>query len=123
MQQDTLTERILHCAFKVHSALGMGLLESVYELALAHELRKMGLAVATQVEVPVVYDGVRLGLAFRADMIVEREVILELKSVEALAPAHSKQLTNYLKLSGLKTGLLLNFNTIHLRTQIVRISI
>ena len=123
MGQDTLTERILGCAYKVHTGLGMGLLESVYEFALAHELRKAGLLVATQVEVPAVYDGIRLNLAFRADIIVEGEVILELKSVEALAPAHSNQLTNYLKLSGLKTGLLLNFNTIHLRNQIIRISI
>ena len=98
------------------------MLESVYEVALAHELRKAGLLVATQVEMPVVYDGIRLDLAFRADMIEESTVILELKSVEALAPVHSKQLLNYLRLSDLKTGLLINFNTISLKDQLIRLS-
>ena len=122
MEKDELTGRILGVAFRVHTILGPGLLESVYEVALAHELRKAGLLVATQVEMPVVYDGIRLELAFRADMIVERTVILELKSVEALAPVHSKQLLNYLKLSGLKTGLLINFNTVSLKDQLIRLS-
>ena len=122
MEKDELTGRILGVAFRVHTGLGPGLLESVYEVALAHELRKAGLLVATQVEMPVVYDGVRLDLAFRADMIVESTVILELKSVEALAPVHSKQLLNYLRLSGLKTGLLINFNTISLKDQLIRLS-
>ena len=122
MEKDELTGQILGVAFRVHTVLGPGLLESVYEVALAHELRKAGLLVATQVEMPVVYDGVRLDLAFRADMIVESIVILELKSVEALAPVHSKQLLNYLRLSGLKTGLLINFNTISLKDQLIRLS-
>ena len=122
MEKDELTGRILGMAFRVHTILGPGLLESVYEIALAHELRKAGLLVATQVEMPVVYDGIRLELAFRADMIVERTVILELKSVEVLAPVHSKQLLNYLKLSGLRTGLLTNFNTVSLKDQLVRLS-
>lgn len=122
MEKDELTGRILGVAFRVHTVLGPGLLESVYEVALAHELRKAGLLVATQVEMPVVYDGIRLDLAFRADMIVESTVILELKSVEALAPVHSKQLLNYLRLSGLKTGLLINFNTISLKDQLIRLS-
>ena len=101
--------------------MGPGLLESVYEAALTHELRKTGLRVATQVEVPAVFDGIKLDVAFRADMIVEMQVILELKSVEALAPVHSKQLLNYLRLSGLKVGLLLNFNTVHLKDQLIRL--
>ncbi|MFC6221974.1 GxxExxY protein [Hymenobacter artigasi] len=122
MERDELTGRILGIAFRVHTVLGPGLLESVYEVALAHELRKAGLLVATQVEMPVVYDGIRLDLAFRADMIVESKVILELKSVEYLAPVHSKQLLNYLRLSGLKTGLLINFNTISLKDQLIRLS-
>ena len=122
MEKDELTGQILGVAFRVHTVLGPGLLESVYEVALAHELRKAGLLVATQVEMPVVYDGIRLDLAFRADMIVESTVILELKSVEALAPVHSKQLLNYLRLSGLKTGLLINFNTISLKDQLIRLS-
>ena len=121
MELETLTGRILQAAFRVHSVMGPGLLESVYEAALTHELRKTGLRVATQVEVPAVFDGIKLDVAFRADMIVEMQVILELKSVEALAPVHSKQLLNYLRLSGLKVGLLLNFNTVHLKDQLIRL--
>ena len=121
MELETLTGRILQAAFRVHSVMGPGLLESVYEAALGHELRKTGLRVATQVEVPAVFDGIKLDVAFRADMIVEMQVILELKSVEALAPVHSKQLLNYLRLSGLKVGLLLNFNTVHLKDQLIRL--
>ena len=122
MERDELTGQILGTAFRVHTILGPGLLEAVYEVALAHELRKAGLLVATQVEMPVVYDGIRLDLAFRADIVVEGRVIVELKSVEALAPVHSKQLLNYLKLSGLKTGLLINFNTVSLKDQLIRLS-
>ena len=121
MELEVLTGRILHAAFRVHSLMGPGLLESVYEAALAHELRKAGLRVATQVEVPAMFDGIKLDVAFRADMVVEAQVILELKSVEALAPVHSKQLMNYLRLSGLKVGLLLNFNTISLKDQLIRL--
>jgi GxxExxY protein len=122
MERDELTGRILGAAFRAHTVLGPGLLELVYEVALTHELRKAGMLVATQAEMPVVYDGIKLDLAFRADMIVEGLVILELKSVEALAPVHSKQLLNYLRLSGLKTGLLLNFNTVSLKDQLIRLS-
>ena len=121
MELESLTGRILQAAFRVHSVMGPGLLESVYEAALTHELRKAGLLVATQVEVPALFDGIKLDVAFRADMIVEASVILELKSVEALAPVHSKQLLNYLRLSGLKVGLLLNFNTVSLKDQLVRL--
>ncbi len=122
MEEDKLTGRILRVAFRVHTVLGPGLLKSVYEIALAHELRKAGLLVATQVEMPVIYDGIRLDLAFRADMVVESQVIIELKSVEVLAPVHSKQLLNYLRLSGLRKRLLMNFNTIHLKDQLIRLS-
>lgn len=121
MELEALTGRILSAAFRVHSVMGPGLLESVYEAALAHELRKAGLRIATQVEVPAIFDGIKLEVAFRADMVVESSVILELKSVEALAPVHSKQLLNYLRLSGLKVGLLLNFNTVSLKDQLVRL--
>lgn len=121
MEVNELTSRILNAAFRVHTVLGPGFLESVYEAALLHELRKAGLQVAAQVEIPVVYDGVKLDLTFRADVIVDSRVIPELKSVQELSPIHSKQLLNYLRLSGLKVGLLLNFNTLHLRDQIVRL--
>ena len=121
MENDELTGQILSVAYRVHTVLGPGLLESVYEAALAHDLRKNGFLVATQVDMPAMYDGIRLDLAFRADNVVDGKVILELKSVEALSPMHSKQLRNYLRLSGLKTGLLINFNTLHLKDQIVRV--
>lgn len=122
MELNELTRTVLGAAFQVHTVLGPGLLESVYAAALVYELRKRGMLVATEVSIPVLYDGVDLGLSFRADLIVESRVILELKSVQALSPIHSKQLLNYLKLTGLPVGLLLNFNTISLRDQIVRIA-
>ena len=94
--------------------------DAIFEIFF-QQLRKGGFRVATQVEVPAMFDGIKLDVAFRADIIVEALVILELKSVEALAPVHSKQLLNYLKLSGLKVGLLLNFNTVSLKDQIIRL--
>ncbi len=121
MELNKLTESILAAAFRVHTVLGPGLLEFVYAVALAYKLNKRGLLIATEVTIPVLYEGVDLGLAFRADIIVDGRVILELKSVQALAPIHSKQLLNYLKLTGLPAGLLLNFNTISLRDQVVRL--
>ncbi len=96
-------------------------MEAVYEAALAHELRKAGLRVETQVALPVLYDGIKLEVGYRLDMLVEAKVIVELKSVELLSPIHAKQLTNYLKLSHLKLGLLLNFNTGSLRDGIIRL--
>lgn len=92
MEVNEVTSRILNAAFRVHTVLGPGFLESVYEAALLHELRKAGLHVAAQVEIPVVYNGIKLDLTFRADLIVESRVILELKSVQQLSPIHSKQL-------------------------------
>ena len=122
MELSELTERILGAAFRVHTVLGPGLLESVYAAAMAYELQQRGLRVAAEVAIPVLYGSVDLGLSFRADIIVEDLVILELKSVQALGPIHSKQLLNYLKLTKLPVGLLLNFNTISLRDQIVRLA-
>ena len=121
MELNELTKEILGAAFHVHTVMGAGLLESVYATALVYELRKRGMQVATEVAIPVLYEGVDLRLSFRADLIVDGRVILELKSVQALSPIHSKQLLNYLKLTGLPVGLLLNFNTISLRDQIVRL--
>lgn len=112
---------IMRAAFRVHTALGPGLYESVYEAALTHELRKLGLVVETQVGLPVVYDGIKLDVGFRVDILVEQKVIVELKSVEHLAPVHSKQLLNYLHLSRLKLGLLINFNVISLKEHIIRL--
>jgi GxxExxY protein len=110
MTENELSKIIVDCCFKIHSALGPGLLESVYEEALAYELGKQQLEAKRQQGIAVVYDELKMDLGFRADIIVENKVILEIKSVECLAPVHSKQLLTYLKLTGMKLGLLINFN-------------
>ena len=110
-------------AIAVHRELGPGLLESAYERALAFELSQRGLSVACQVEVPVLYRGHDLGTGFRADMIVENCLLLELKSVEALSGLHLAQTMTYLRLLRLKRGLLLNFNTRLLKEGIKRVSL
>ncbi len=109
MTENEIGTIVVDCAVKVHMALGSGLLESVYEIVLAHELQKHGLHGRRQVPVPIVYDGLQFDEAFRADIIVENKVILELKSVESVSKIHKKQLLTYLRLSGLKVGYLLNF--------------
>ena len=100
---------VLGAAFQIHTALGPGLLESVYEAVLEYELKKRGLRVARQVPLPVVYEEVRLDEGFRADLIVEDKVIIELKSVEQIVPVHKKQLLTYLRLADKRLGLLINF--------------
>jgi GxxExxY protein len=109
-QLNVLTYKIRGAIYTVHNELGAGLLESVYETALVFELKNIGLKVETQIEVPVIYKGVNLGLGFRMDLLVENKLIVEIKSVEALHDVHKKQLLNYLKLTKLKLGLLVNFN-------------
>ncbi|WP_349361665.1 GxxExxY protein [Hymenobacter sp. H14-R3] len=111
---------IRKAAYNLHVALGPGLLESVYETLLAHELRKLGLEVQTQVALPVVYDGLRLESGFRMDLLVENLVVVELKSVEILLEVHHMQLLTYLKLSGYKLGLLINFNVPYIKSVIFR---
>ncbi|HXZ29127.1 MAG TPA: GxxExxY protein [Terriglobales bacterium] len=111
---------ILDAAMKVHSVLGPGLLESAYEACLAQELRLRGLDVQTQVPLPVVYEGTKLEVGYRVDMLVEGVVVIEVKSVDGIAPIHEAQLLSYLKLSGRNLGLLLNFNTVHLKDGIRR---
>ena len=108
MEDQELTEKIIGCAMKVHSTLGPGFLESVYQKALAHELRKAGLKVECEKPITVYYDGVPVG-DFSADMLVEDRVVLELKANQALAPANEVQLVNYLTATGIEVGLLLNF--------------
>src|SRR5438132_3578201 len=110
-------------AMRVHSALGPGLLESAYSACLKHELIKRGLKVTCEVPLPVVYDGVRLGAGYRLDLVVEDTVVVELKAIEALAPIHQAQIISYLKLSGKPIGLLINFNTFHLKDGIKRFMI
>ena len=106
--------------FRVFSNLGPGLLESVYVAALAYEFRKAGLEVKTEVPLPVVYENERLELGFRLDLLIENKVIIEVKLVETLAEVHHKQVLTYLKLSGLKLALLVNFNTVDINDSIFR---
>ena len=108
-------------AFSVHSKLGPGLLESVYEIVLAYELKKKGLTAERQKPMPIMYDNIRFDEAFRSDVVVNGKVIAELKSVEALLPVHAKQLLTQLRLSGLKLGLLINFGEAHLKNGIKRV--
>ncbi|MDZ7756213.1 GxxExxY protein [Rhodohalobacter sp.] len=121
MHENDISYAIRGAAFKVHTKLGPGLLESVYETALTYELRKEGFTVLTQLGVPVVYEEVEMEQGFRMDLLVNHKVIVEIKSVEALAEVHHKQLLTYLKLSNKKLGLLINFNVPSLKESIIRI--
>jgi GxxExxY protein len=122
LNEEAIGKVVLDSAFKVHSALGPGLLESVYEAALALELTKCGLTVERQKPVPVKYGGQLLDVAFRADLIVNHLVLVELKSVEVVAPLFKKTATNYLNLIPLRLGFLINFNEAHLKNGITRIT-
>lgn len=118
---NSVSRSIVDAAFKVHSTLGPGLIESVYESCLARELMKRGCAVARQVELPVMYDGERIDAGLRIDMIVDQKVIVELKAVERMIDVYDAQLLTYLKLSGLRLGLLINFNVPIIKNGIKRI--
>src|SRR3989304_4068083 len=110
LQDENLTERILGAAIEVHRHLGPGLLESAYETCLCHELHLRGLAFQRQVSLPIDYKGVKLDAGYRIDILVENRVILELKCVEEIAAIHEAQLLTYLRLTGAKVGLILNFH-------------
>jgi GxxExxY protein len=112
---------VLNAAFKVHSALGPGLLESVYETCTAFELTQSGLRALTQVALPVIYQGIKMDAGLRPDMVVEESVIVEFKSVDIMHPILDAQLITYLKLTGIRLGFLINFNVIHLKDGIKRI--
>ncbi|GAB3652761.1 GxxExxY protein [Echinicola sediminis] len=112
--ENSLSYKIRGAIFRVHSELGPGLLESVYEKALILELKEVGLVVKSQVPVPVIYRSVKLAMGFRLDLLVEDQVILEIKSVENLLNVHKKQLLTYLKLSKRSLGFLINFNSAYL---------
>ena len=118
---DELTDRIIGAAIEVHRALGPGLLESAYESCLAFELMQRGLKVEQQKPLPVIYKDVKLDCAYRLDLLIEDAVIVEVKSVDSLAPIHHAQLLSYLKLSGCKLGLLMNFNVTALKNGIRRV--
>jgi GxxExxY protein len=122
MTENEAATAIVDAAYHVHKGLGPGLLETVYEVSVAHELRKRGVRVVRQVAVPIVYDGVAFEEGFRADLIVEDVVIVELKSVERLLPVHSKQLLTYLRLANMRLGLLINFGESLIKDGIVRIA-
>jgi GxxExxY protein len=121
MTENEIARQTLDAAFLVHTKLGPGLLETVYEVVLAHELRKKGLSVERQLPMPIVYDGIRFNEAFRLDLLVGSKVIVELKSVECLTGLHAKQVLTQLRLAKLKLGLLINFGERHLKDGIKRI--
>ncbi len=120
MVDDALTRKIIGCAIKVHRALGPGLLESAYQACLAHELAKNGLRVEREKPLPVSYDGVQLECGYRIDILVEDEVVIEIKCVDKIHPIHEAQLITYLKLSGKQRGLIINFHVTLLRDGILR---
>ena len=121
MEINQVTSQIIDAAMKVHTALGPGLLESAYEACMAYELRKRGIEVKTQLELPVNYDGVQIDVGYRIDMLVSDLVIVELKSVVDVIPLHKAQVLSYLRLGKKKVGLLLNFNVEHMKDGITRI--
>lgn len=115
-----LTYRIIGCAIKVHKVLGPGLLESTYEHCLSQELLMKGIKYERQAGLPVIYENSRLDVGYRIDLLVEGSVIIELKSIDKIAPIHKAQLLTYMKLSGKRIGLLINFNVVSLKDGIVR---
>ena len=121
MNIEKVFKEVLDASFKVHSALGPGLLESAYEECLYYELKKTGLRVVKQKSLPLIYEEVKLEIGYRVDIYVENKVIVEIKSIESLAEIHLAQILTYLKLSGCKLGLLVNFNVKHLKDGIKRV--
>lgn len=117
---DLITRAVIGCAIKVHRALGPGLLESAYQACLAHELTKSGRRVQRELALPVMYDGVQIECGYRIDLLVDDEVVVEVKCVEAIHPVHEAQLITYLKLSGKRRGLIINFHVALLRDGILR---
>jgi GxxExxY protein len=121
LTENAVAKQIVDASYKVHTVLGPGLLESVYEAVLASELKKRGLAVEQQQVIPVVYEGTRFEMGFRADLVVEDNVIVEIKSIAEIAAVHKKQLLTYLRLADKRLGLLINFNVALIKDGITRI--
>mgnify|MGYP003963595583 FL=1 len=121
MDENGLSKIIVECCLKIHRTLGPGLLESVYEEVLNYELKKHKLKCKRQVGIPVIYESIKLDIGFKADIVVEDKVIIELKSVEKIMPVHKKQLLTYLKITKIKLGLLINFNDELIKNGITRI--
>jgi GxxExxY protein len=120
LQFDELSKRVIGCAIEVHRNLGPGLLESTYEQCLAHELKCAGLPFMLQHPLPVNYNGVKLDCGYRVDLLVDNKIIIELKSVDKVLPIHQAQLLTYMKLAGIKIGLLMNFNVRFMKNGIKR---
>src|SRR2546429_4995108 len=121
MTENEIAKQVVDVAYKIHTGFGPGLLESVYETIMAYELQKRGLQVIRQQPIPVVYEDIRMELGFRADLIIENRVVVEVKSVEAIAPVHKKQLLTYLRLTDKRLGLLINFNVGLINVGITRV--
>ena len=121
LTENAIAKEIVAAAFRMHTRLGPGLLESVYQTVLAYELGRRGLRTVSQQPIPVVYENVRIDTGFRADLVVEEKVIVEIKSVESLAPVHKKQLLTYLRLADKRLGLLINFHVALIKDGITRI--
>ena len=121
MTEKELSKIIVDCCYQIHVSLGPGLFESVYEEILYHELINRGLRVERQKPIPVIWKEIKMEQGFRADLIIDNKVIIEIKSVEAIAPVHPKQLLTYLRLANLKLGLLINFNEVLIKDGITRI--
>ena len=121
MTENELSKIVFEAGMKVHKALGAGLLESAYEECLYYELQKIGLFVEKQKALPLVYEDVKLEAGYRVDLLVERKLVIEIKSVETLNDLHLAQILTYLKLSGCKLGLLMNFNTVFLKNGVKRV--
>jgi len=121
MTENEVAKQLVDVAYKIHTGFGPGLLESVYETIMAYELQKRGLQVIRQQPIPVVYEDIRMELGFRADLIIENRVVVEIKSVEAIAPVHKKQLLTYLRLTDKSLGLLINFNVDLIKDGITRV--
>jgi GxxExxY protein len=120
MTENAIAREIVDAAYRVHTVLGPGLLETVYEAALSHELKRRGLFVSRQELIPVIYEGIRIAAGFRADLVVEGKVIVEIKSIEQLAPVHKKQLLTYLRFADKRLGLLINFHQALIKDGITR---
>ena len=121
MTENEISAIVVDVCYKIHVKLGPGLLESVYEAILFHELSKRGLSVERQKPLPVVWDGIKLDIGFRSDLIVESKVILEIKSIEQITDIHAKQVLTYLKITKMKLGLLINFNVPIIKLGIKRV--
>ena len=121
MHENELARQAVDVAFHVHNQLGPGLFESVYRHIMAYELKKRGLSVQAEVPIPLIWDGIAMEVGFRADLVVEAKLVLEIKSIEVLAPVHHKQLLTYLKLTNCRLGLLINFGAPLIKDGIVRL--